>query len=137
MITTILTSIMSDKLAGMVAPFAKIGLVLLAWFAFSQHYIGVGKNKIRADIAVKVEEATAREHERYLEREASTRESYQVALTAALEARTAAPQIIREIRNAPATTCSAEPVGIERVRLLNAAIAGYRDQDPAAGQPAG
>jgi len=136
LIVTILVKLFGEQ-AKMFAIPIMIGLAGLAWFVFSQHYVGVGKDKIRAQIAEKVAEARALEQERFLDRIDANAKTYNAALTAALEARNTAPQIIREIRNAPATICSAEPIGIERVRLLNAAIAGYRNQNPAAGRTVG
>lgn len=133
MILPLLLKVFGPALAPIIEPFAKIGLVLLGLFLLHQHGVGEGKSIIRGQIAEKVAEAKELEQERFFEREAIASASYQKSLLEVAAAREQAPQIIREIRNAPATVCSGEPIGPDRVRLLNAAITGNRNEDPGAG----
>lgn len=128
-----LGGIIGDRAGKMLSPLIMLAGAALFWTLFTGHFKEIGRDEIRAEIAEKVAEAKELEQERFLDRMAVNEASYRTALIEVASAREMAPQIIREIRNAPATVCSGEPIGAERVRLLNAAITGDRNEDTAAG----
>ena len=118
------------KIAAPIALFAVLGLGV--WLLRHDAYMD-GKKDLKAEISEKVAEAREKERELYLEREKVTRASYETAIQLVAQARQDAPQVIREIRDAPQTSCSSQPIGDYRLRLLNAAITGAGSADSPAG----
>jgi hypothetical protein len=92
-----------------------------------------GSSAVRAKIEAKLEKQRDAEWIRYFEREKIAQDSYEKALQLVAGAQGAKPQIIERIANAAQTECSLKPVGPDRVRLLNSAIAGGWTANPAAG----
>lgn len=128
-----LGGLVGQKAGSILSPLIMLVGAVLVWNMFTGHFKEIGRDEIRAEISEKVAEAKELEQERFFEREAIASASFRQAMIEVTAAREQAPQIIREIRNAPATVCSGEPIGPERVRLLNAAITGNRNEDPGAG----
>ena len=131
----LLSKFFSEEAAKALAPLAKYIAIGLGVFMVYSFGVSHGKQEIRADIAEKVDKARQEAMERYFERAEAAQVSYEKALQIVSESRQTAPQIIREIRNAPPTACSAQPVGADRVRLLNAAITGSADREPGSWGP--
>lgn len=136
MIHGLLGKFLAPKAAEMLTPVVKFGGIALAAFALFQCGVSEGKEAAALKLERKLNDDLIAAQNAFLERDRAARESYETTLQLVAQARSDAPQIIREIRDAPQTTCSGEPVGPRRIELLNAAITGAGAADSGTGSPA-
>lgn len=95
-----------------------------------------GADAAKAKINERIESARKEEWTKYIDRDRVAGNAYAKALELVAASQSVKPHIIERIQNAPATECSGRPIGDDRVRLLNSAIASGWPRDSGAGSTA-